>query len=175
MTTPAHIAAGYIISKVAEINNLVSNENATLFTACVLAGSTLPDIDAFFGKNLNEHRNTLFHAPIMWLVLLGCLYVVGVIFHQTSLKVTSTPLLIGILSHFFLDWYGARTSGVRLYYPFSTYKYSLFPLRYEKGNVPVFPSKKHMKSYAAFWSYYANNRFLLISEIAVIILGVIIF
>jgi len=96
-----------------------------LFTAFTLAGSVAPDIDGFFEHNMNNHRNTLFHAQ------LACILIASSI-------------------------------------------YTLFSTKKERGDIPVFPSKLHAKSYMSFWKYYANNTFLLVSEIGIITIGILV-
>lgn len=165
MTLPAHIASGYLLSKACYLSNINCFNNPT-FTAVLIVGALLPDVDGMFGAQIKDHRNTPFHAPLFWLVIFISTYTVNTVMLKNSqLNTYLIALNIGIFSHLFLDWLAGRTAGIRIFYPFSKKVYSLFPLNPEKGAVGMFS----LKNQAAFWKYYLENKFLVITEMLVIL------
>jgi len=173
MTLPAHISGGYLaLNIVNKINpNLGLSTNGLIIAW--LVGSVLPDIDFMFFKYVKDHHNSWPHAPLFWIAIYLTVLTPGFILKNQIIKGYSTALIIGILIHLFLDWFSGRTAGIRMFYPFSQQVFSLYPLNPQKGEVPtsIFPNKEYIE----FFRFYAQNKFLIFSEIALTISGLFLF
>jgi len=134
-----------------------------LLTA-VLAGSLAPDIDGLFGNAIKDHHNTVFHAPLFWLLLLIVAKYTAASFAPNFLLPVAL-FFAGVFLHLLLDWISARTGGIRLWYPFSRKVYSLCKLHPEKGDVPIFS----LRQQASFWKHYLSSKWLIGLEIIIII------
>lgn len=169
MTLPAHLSGGYIaINLVDKINpSLELGSGCLLFAG--LIGSVLPDIDFVFFKYMKDHHNSWPHTPLFWIAIYLIFFSIGIFLRNQIIQNYSTALIIGILTHLFLDWFNGRAAGIRIFYPFSEKLYSLFPLSPEKGRIPTFliPNKE----YVEFLKFYVQNKFLLAIEIMIIISG----
>jgi hypothetical protein len=161
MTPIAHLSAGYIVYRISELSFSEVPSNAVLGLS--ILGVFIPDIDGLFGNNMNNHRYTLFHAPLFWLSLV----LLSPIFGPT-VAVGMRIFSLGLLSHLLLDWVSARTCGVMLFYPFTKKPYSLFPLTPEMGAISTLPNKKQLH----FWKFYLKNKFLVMTEGAIIFVGI---
>jgi len=159
----AHLSSGYLVY--AAVAHTVDLDNVPLF-GIALAGAMAPDIDGLFGAQMKDHRNTVFHAPLFWLGLSIVAFILGRIFVPT-LKLPMLTFFLSVFVHLSLDWFSARTSGIRLLYPFSKKNYSCFPLLPEKGTLPVFPDKEHLKTWVEFWRFYFSKKFLVITELLI--------
>lgn len=170
MLLPTHIAVGYVFSKTyCEV--LGQNcGSESLFTTIAIATSVLPDIDIFFGKKVNNHRNTIFHSPLFWLLLAFLLFLVIFFKRNYNLGIYTIAGSFGVFSHIFLDWFSGRTIGIRIFYPFSKKMYSLFALNPQIGNIPIIPSKKYIHKYIHWIEYYFKNAFLVITELTILII-----
>lgn len=166
MTFPAHLASGYLIYRAAA--SFGAEKNPELLVLALL-GSLAPDIDAlFFGKRINNHRNTIFHTPFFWaFICLATLLFFEILY--PNLIVYPLVFFSGSLLHVFLDWASARTGGVRLLYPFSKKECSLFPLSPQHGDIPVLPNKEYKHEYKHVWKFYFRNTLLLILEFSIIL------
>lgn len=175
MTLPAHIASGYLISKV-YCNNLgLECKDPSLFTTLTIVGSLLPDVDGLFGGYLKDHRNTPFHSPLFWLFILLISYAFGFLFKYLFIQNYIIALSIGAFFHLFLDWFSGRAAGIRIFYPFSKKVYSLFPLNPEKGKVSIIPTtKEDIKKYIEFVKFFFENRFLVATEITIILTAILV-
>lgn len=163
MTPPAHLASGIIIFYL--LKNKLKTKNLLIFA---LLGSMAPDIDGLFGKSINIHRYGPFHAPLCWL---GLFILALFIIKKGNTKKLSLVFFTAVFVHLFLDWFSGRTAGIQIFYPFSKKISSLFPIQPEKGNLPVLPNKKHLQ----FWKFYTENKFLFLSEVILILSGIILF
>src|SRR3989344_1745006 len=164
MTALAHLSSGYTTY---EILMRFTAQESGLVLGAAIAGAIIPDIDAFFGAAMKDHRNTVFHGPLFWLSVCTAAFIVGQATFP-AIKLHLLAFLAGALVHLFLDWFSGRTSGVRIFYPFSRKNFSLFPLRPERGTVPTIPGKDSFKEWVAFWRFYFSQRFLVIVELLVI-------
>lgn len=173
MILPTHISGGYLaLNIVNKINpNLGLSTNGLMIAG--LVGSVLPDIDFVFFKYVKDHHNSWPHAPLFWIAIYLLIITLGFILKNQIIKGYSTALIIGILIHLSLDWFSGRTAGIRIFYPFSEQVFSLYPLNPQKGEVPtsIFPNKE----YVEFFKFYAQNKFLLFSEIGLTISGLFLF
>lgn len=174
MTPFAHIAAGYLVTQALDLVSpgLGFNTPGIIMTG-VIAGN-IPDFDLIFVKRKWEHRNTITHAPIFWVVLVALMF--------AALKIPGLGIYypyvlvfaIAVASHFFTDWYAAREvdmGGIRLFYPFSKKHYGLLPLtkaKYKVDNFKKIDWNRYLK-------YYMESSFLFYSEIFLIALGMAVF
>lgn len=159
----AHLSSGYLVY--AAVSGTVEFDNPPLF-GVALAGAMAPDIDGLFGAQMKDHKDTVFHAPLFWLGTFAIVYIAG----QVLFPDFSSYLIAFFLStfvHLFLDWMSARTTGVRIFYPFSKKKYSLFPFQPEKGDVPVLPDRQHFGAWREFWKFYFSKKLLVIIELLI--------
>ncbi len=168
MVPLTHLVVGYLFSKTyCEMLGIPCGSEQA-FTAVTIISSVFPDIDIFFGKKINEHRNTIFHAPIFWISFTTILIIYC--FFNNSFLPYSVALGFGVFSHIFLDWFSGRTIGIRLFYPFSKKMYSLFPLNPAMGNVSFLPNKNDQEKYLKFLGNYFNNPFLALAEVGIYII-----
>lgn len=154
MTLPAHVAGGYVALKVT--TNIASGlglAEPEMLLVTIL-GSILMDVDVFFYKEMKEHHNSLLHTPLFWVLIFILGY--GISWFNA--------LFIGVFSHFFLDWFSARRSGIRIFHPFSQKMYSLFPLDPGEwgSSFRLFPKKGQVE-------FYIKNKFLFLTEILLIL------
>ena len=164
MTPPTHLVSGYWIYKLSEN---ICEQGGTPLLSVALLGSMAPDIDGLFGKQMNNHRNTVFHTPLFWSSLFVILGISAKLFEQSNLIPYLFAFSVGALTHLLLDWFSARTGGVRFFWPFSQKSYSLFATKPEKGNLPVLSNNKHLV--IRFCKFYLENKFLVISEVCIIL------
>ncbi len=165
MTFAGHIGGAYITLQLANaFNPTLRLDQPTVLIGII--GGAIPDIDSFFYKQIKDHHDSPLHTPFVWasffLFLLGVNY-----FLNMGLQLYIFALLIGVFSHIFLDWYAGRIAGVRIFYPFSKKRYSLFPMNPDQGKVPL--KAVFTKEYIKF---YSKNRFLLISEIFIVLAAI---
>ncbi len=173
MTLPAHISGGYLaLNLVNKIAPSLELSSGGLMVAG-LVGSVLPDVDFVFFKYVKDHHNSWPHVPLFWIAIYLVVFTLGFILKNQIIKGYSTALMIGVLTHLFLDWFSGRTAGIRIVYPFSEQVFSLYPLNPQKGEVPtsILPNKE----YVEFFKFYAQNKFLLFSEIGLTISGLFLF
>ncbi|MDO8451746.1 MAG: metal-dependent hydrolase [bacterium] len=162
MTPFAHGASGYWVYKV--VADTPSGGSPLLFALCI-AGALVPDVDGLFGKQMKDHRNTIFHAPSFWVFLFVVIRMFVFLVGNESIALYANAFFSGVFIHIFLDWFSGRTSGIRIFYPFSRKIYALFPIHPERGNIPVLPNKDHL----IFWKFYLENKFLVLTELLVIL------
>ncbi len=127
----------------------------------------LPDLDIFWARKLNEHHQSYFHSPLMWLVL----YMAGIFLNSVFFFPPQWVLhtfLVQTLSHLLLDHLSGRTAGIPFLYPLSTREYSLFPLDKRQGN--MHPLRFDLR----FLKYYMKNKVQVALEVAVIISGIVV-
>lgn len=164
MTTfPGHAAGAFLaIEIVSYIDPSLKLDKTSVLMLGTIAG-VLPDIDlSFYVNSVKDHHDTPTHTPLYWLALF---IVLLVIYHSNTAALAYVwAAFIGITSHMFLDWYGGRICGIRLFFPFSKKRYSLFPLERKKFKQIDF-SKKYRE-------FYTNNRVLLWSEILIVVVAI---
>lgn len=171
MTIPAHISGGYIALNI--INRISPNLELTNNELMIagLIGSVLPDIDYVFFKYVKDHHNSWTHTPVFWIAIYIIVLILSLVFNEPILRSYSTALIIGIFTHLFLDWYSGRTTGIRILYPYSKKVFSLYQINPNKGKVST--SLKPNQEHIEFFKFYAKNKFLLFSEIGLILAGVL--
>lgn len=166
MTIPAHAAGGFLILQVIDkINPGFGLREPKILLAGVL-GSILVDVDAFFYEELKDHHNSLLHTPLFWALVFILGHFWGSFTKNSSIINITFALSIGVFSHLFLDWFGARRSGIRIFYPFSERMYSLYPLDPGKWGSPwrLLPKREHLE-------FYLKNKFLFLTEVSIVLVG----
>jgi membrane-bound metal-dependent hydrolase YbcI (DUF457 family) len=94
---------------------------------------------------------------------------VGRITQNEKIKPISLGIFIGTQLHLFLDWFTARTVGIKWLYPFSDKDYFLYKIQPEQGEVPVWEMIQN-----PYFSFYMENSFLFWAEIGLLFLTAII-
>ena len=174
MLLPTHIASGYLIAQVYINNFNLEGVSSDLITTIAIVGSLVSDVDGLFGKQLKNHRKTPLHTPLIWLLFILIIFLIGFITDKRKMIAFSTVFIIGILFHLFLDWFGQRAAGIRIFYPLSKKQYSLFPLNPQKAAFSVFPNRNNIKKYREFVKFYFKNKFLIVTEILIILTAMLI-
>lgn len=161
-----HLAGGYLVLKVAKKKYPKIETKKSIFLLSILIGSIFPDIDLFTSKYLVDHHSFL-HTPLFWILIFIFLYFLFKKINR-NINVYLILFILGVMTHLFLDWFGARSTGVRLFYPFYQKDYSLFPLQLERGKVEVLsiPGREYL-------TFYMENWFLFITEILICIAALI--
>ena len=170
MTLPAHIAGGYLAIKLTHKLFLKSKISQTTSIKAAIIGAMLVDLDIFIYPLMKDHHDSLLHTPFFWLILYLISFVFNKFILSQKLKVLSDALFVGIMSHLFLDWFGARSAGIRIFYPFSNLRYSLFPLDPEKAAISIYSLPQLIE----FGKFYGENKFLVSIEVTVILLALFI-
>lgn len=155
----SHFFTGYIVGGLLVTSGLVelSGLNIVLFGVM----SLLPDIDALWHSEINQHHKTVFHAPLSW-VILSCL----LSFYSLELALI---MLFTALVHIFTDYLTGRTIGIAFFYPFKGEEYSLYPVQKETASLnPVRPQKEMLQKHL---SYYLENKNLVVLELFLNISG----
>ncbi len=169
MTFLGHVAGAYLaVQLVNTVDPSLNLDQASILIVGVMGG-VIPDIDALFYKQVKNHHDSPLHIPLFWaavfLVLFAMNYALGI-----SLQKYIIAVFVGVFSHFFLDWYGGRIAGVKFLYPFSQKRYSLFPLQFDKGSIPLRDTLGR-----EYNKFYASNKLLLISEITIVVAAITLF
>jgi hypothetical protein len=173
MTPLAHVAAGYLTTQIVDVINPSLQFNTVEMIIVGIVAGNLPDLDVLFVKDMTKHRNTITHAPLFWLVVVGVILIGSRLMNSELVFRYSLALGLGLFSHFFTDWFAARglDGGIRLLYPFSKKHYGLFPLKKDKIK---FEGIQTMFKWE-FIEYYTENSFLFWSEAVLILAGLFVF
>lgn len=170
ITFPSHAAGAYLSLKFVDtlLPGLHVGTTPVLITG-IVAGM-ISDVDGlFYIGRLRDHHDTPLHTPSFWMAVFVILSVANNVTHETF-QPYITGSFIGVSSHLFLDWYAGRVAGLRVFYPFSKKRYSLFPLQRDKG---VFKFDAHgIREYIKF---YVSNRFLIVSEVLTVLVATALF
>ena len=167
----AHLSSGYLVY--ASVAHTVALDSLPLLSAS-LAGAMAPDIDGLFGAQMKDHRNTVFHAPLFWFSLCITVFILGSMFAPAS-NIFILVFFLSVFVHLLLDWFSARTSGIRILYPFSKKNYACFPLQPERGAIPLLPGKQYFKTWVEFWKFYFSKKFLVTIEVLVTISPIVVY
>lgn len=172
MTPFAHVAAGYLTTQALDLIYPSINFNTPVIILTGIVAANLPDLDFITAKNKVHHRNTWTHAPLLWLLVVGALFMIASFVNNDQFNSYLLVFSLGLASHFFTDWFAAREEeygGIRLLYPFSKKHYGFMKLKE--------PKYKDMSDFhlGRYLKYYMENAFLFYSEIFLIIFGLAIF
>lgn len=157
----SHFFTGYLIGLFLTISGLVDLSNTTVALFGIL--SLLPDADAIWHSKIKSHHNSLFHAPLFWIIISILILFVS--------KEMAIIIFFITLTHILTDFITGRTVGIAFLYPIKDKEYSLYPLNDETGSLnPVKPQKELLKQHLSF---YIENKKLLIFEGLLTISGAI--
>jgi len=160
MLAVTHGLSGFTIALILATTGHIKPSDINIFLAVLI--SVVPDIDGLWSSSLEQHHESYLHAPITWIIASSILYVSG--YNALGLIV-----LLASGFHLFTDYLTALTTGVRLFYPFSSRDFYLFELSPEEGDFnPKKPSKKDIKS---FFKLYIDQKPVLIIEVSLLFLG----
>lgn len=155
MTTPSHIAVGYMIAQGFVQAHLIAPNLVPYAYGVSIISANLPDLDVIIFRKLYDHRtNSPFHYPFTWWVVYVTLLVASLLdsFHGYL------PLLylsiLCVLSHFLMDSFGVN-AGIRWFAPFHKKEYSFLQMETRPDDVRewVFRYLKHpiMLAEVALW------------------------
>ena len=165
----SHIASSILILRILSFfNSLIPFSLLALLLSMVF--SLITDIDFFWARKLNAHKQSYFHAPLFWVLIFAILYVVN-IFLQIIPTWILYVFIVQILAHLLFDFITGRTAGVPIFYPFNKKEYSLCLINKSYGNLRRFETVS--KKARGFWKYYFKNKKLVVFEVVIILLGVI--
>ena len=115
MTTLTHTLLGVVLAKISVDTGMIPATSQLIYPFSIIAANA-PDFDVLYTPLANNHRESLLHTPLFWLVIIGISYIVGA-FYPMILPYIHI-LTIGVVSHFLLDTACMR-SGIRWFYPFN--------------------------------------------------------
>lgn len=172
MTPFAHVSGGYLIVELADkiYPGVGFNRPDSIISAVI--GANIPDFDVFFVKKITDHRNTITHTPIFWIVLLSICFGVAEIIKNPFITLNLTSFSLGLFTHFLFDWFAARgenVGGIRLFYPWIKKHYGFKKLEKLPRDIKDHPTLKK------YLPYYLKDKFLFFGEVLVILLGILIF
>ncbi len=137
MTTPSHIAVGYMISQGFIQANLIPPNLAPYAIGVSIVSANLPDLDVIIFKKLYDHRtNSPFHYPFTWWLLYLTVFVSIVIANLQSLLPFVYLSLLSLVSHFLMDTFGVN-AGIRWFAPFYKKEYSFLRMETRPNDVRV--------------------------------------
>jgi hypothetical protein len=148
MLPPAHILSGYVVLSILIYSGGIEATGPVLAAAGVLA--LLPDIDMLWATTVTDHHSSLLHVPMTWIGVSAGLAVLPAVPAAIAILVGAETLF-----HLFTDYVTGRTTGVQVFYPFSTRAYSLFPRSPGRGEFSLSDGTGAIRTYLAF---YVQNR-----------------
>ena len=174
MLISTHIATEYILSEIYINNFNLQGVDSLLITTFTIVGSLVSDIDGLSGSQMKDHRKTPFHAPLIWFSFILIILLFGIFTFNEKMMIYNIMFGFGIFFHLFLDWLGGRTTGIRIFYPFSQKQYSLFRHDSQKGAISMFPNRKNIRKYFEFVKFYFKNKILVTIEIIINLFAILI-
>jgi len=160
----SHGFSGYLIYLILIKLSFISLIPSPKILILIFLVSMLPDLDGLWSKKLKNHHKGFFHSPIFWIII--AILTSYIIQKQYSILFGSL-----ILFHLFCDFITGRTTGIPLFYPFSSKEYSLVKTKSRWGEInPKHPFSKKFKMYI---KHYFKNTPLIIFEIIMNLLGII--
>lgn len=125
MLPPTHLATGFLISQAAEPYLKKATKNPIIWQRIIWFFSVFPDIDLLWAWE--NHRFSLLHFPLFWVILCLVLTIWGSQTKIKTLKFFALAMSLGTISHLILDSVGIF-EGIYWLYPFGATKYSLLPI-----------------------------------------------
>ncbi len=171
ITFPSHVAGGYLGYRLST-DVLKVFPQSDLLLATAILGAVIPDIDALFYHDLRDHHDSWLHYPVFWIILIGSLLLVNQV-GRIIIPEYILSFIIGLTSHFLLDWLSARMAGMKLFFPLSRKSYSLFPL--DKTEIKHISCWDFLQPKSEYNRMYVKNKVLLYFEVILNMLAVIFF
>jgi len=162
----SHGISGFLIYFILIKLSVININPSPILLILIFLVSMLPDLDGLWSKKLKNHHKGFFHSPIFWIII--------AILTSYIIKIEYS-LLFGslILFHLLCDLITGRTTGIPLFYPFSSKEYSLIKTHPRWGEInPKHPFSKKFKLYL---KHYFKNTPLIAFEIIMNLLGIISF
>lgn len=128
MTTPTHIALGYLVAEGFTRLGLASPDafDKTLLLSVIAANA--PDADVLMFWKMRHHRiNSYLHYPVVWILLITGTALYLMFFLPTLLQIIPL-IMVNIMMHFILDTFGIEV-GIRWAWPWKKTYYSFIPSR----------------------------------------------
>ncbi|NQV91341.1 metal-dependent hydrolase [Candidatus Woesearchaeota archaeon] len=169
MMTPTHAITGMFVLFI--LNSIVPEmfPFSGLLIILSLIFPMLPDLDGLWVEKMKDHHQTFTHAPLFWLGLSIILY----LFVPIWIPIL---LLAQLAGHFIGDYLAGFSAGIAWLYPFNKKETSLFPLKKEMGDFPIFAKTKEDKEKRKkFNQEYYKQKKLLTIELISGLLGIVFF
>lgn len=153
MTTPSHVAVGYLISRYLVVHGILPHEHATYIMGIIFAN--LPDIDGALAlRTVYNHQNHLkafSHYPANWVLVLLFFFLLALPFGFTMLPEYLLLAFLCVGSHFVLDTFSIY-GGIAWLGPWIKKKYSFIRI------MPMVPSNNHewVHWYLKHWIIYVE-------------------
>lgn len=170
MLTISHILSSVFVLYLLSLVNPIMYPLTTPLIVFSMIFANIPDLDGLWSKKLNQHHQSLLHAPLFWILIFS----IGIILAYEKVVPWGIIILaiIQITFHLVTDYLMSRSSGIPLLYPFSKKDYSPCSLEPECGNMhPLFPKKAEL---ITFGKLYLKNKKLVVVEAGLSLLGIIV-
>lgn len=125
MTTPTHIAVGYLFVKSLEFSRLIPHNEAADYILWSVITANGPDFDVLNLRKAKNHRqNSLLHVPSVWLMAFLIAYALIRLTGHSELTTYLSIAFFNVFGHFILDSVDAST-GIAWLAPFSQRQYNI--------------------------------------------------
>lgn len=156
MTTPSHIAVGYLLAEGFIKTQIIPPSLVSFAYTVGIVSANLPDLDVIIFRKLYDHRtNSPFHYPFTWWVIYLTLIVISLADNLQYLLPLIYLSIAGVLTHFLMDTFGVN-AGIRWFAPFYKKEYSFLKMETRPDDVRewVFRYLKHpiMLVEVALWA-----------------------
>lgn len=145
MTTPTHIAVGYMLAEGFIKANLIPPSLAPYAYSVGIISANLPDLDVIIFRKLYDHRtNSPFHYPFTWWLIFLTIIVVSIADSMRYLLPLVYLSITSVFTHFIMDTFGVN-AGIRWFAPFHKKEYSFLTMEKRPDDVRewVFRYLKH--------------------------------
>jgi hypothetical protein len=133
MTTATHTATGFLIVKTMDLLGLIPPDLKTVAYTVGMITANMPDFDILFNFRISGHRESVFHAPIFWLLVLVPVFGVAIFYDLAAVFLLVFISFLCILSHFILDT-SDYSQGISWLRPFTRTKYSFNQRKFRHTN-----------------------------------------
>lgn len=167
MVLPGHLAAGFIVAKLAisVVHPSLSTDEVNLLLLLGMVAGDLPDLDVAYHflkrktsqpEDLGAHRHYVTHAPIVWLLAGAVIYFLS---SNDFFRMIGLFVWLGPWAHLLGD---SIEYGVMWLWPFSTKRYALLgwhePTHYQRTTY-----------WGQFWEKYSRTTTFKVEILLVII------
>ena len=90
MTPMAHAASGYLAAQAVNFIYPALGFDKPEFVIPTIIGATISDIDVLFFKNIKDHRDSVFHLPFFWLIVIIISYSISLLVNSELLRIAIT-------------------------------------------------------------------------------------
>jgi membrane-bound metal-dependent hydrolase YbcI (DUF457 family) len=131
MTPATHTAVGFLIVKTLDTFGVIPPEIKREAYAIGIFAANLPDFDILYFRKIKGHRDSLFHAPIFWLLITLSLFLFSISFRLSIVYLLTLIFFLGLFSHFILDSIDS-SHGIPWLGPFKKNKYSINEKKFKR-------------------------------------------